>query len=129
MRLVIKVLVVFVLTGCSSDMSDSIVGTWSVTENVSEQVYQLEFQKDGTLRQTIAHETNIGRYTVTNDGEYRELLITWSNGGQASIWVRITEPNSMTFYDKRGEEAPDFTTAFKLGTLIRSHKPSDDSLH
>ena len=129
MRLVSKVLVVFVLTGCSSDVNYSIVGTWTVTENVSEQVYQEEFLKDGTLRLTQARETNVGRYTVSNYGEHRELLITWSNGSQASIWVRFTGPNSMTFYDNRGEEAPDFTTAFVLGTLIRSHKPSGDSPH
>ena len=128
MRLVSKVLVVFALTGCSSDVSDSIIGTWSVTENVSEQVYQLEFQWDGTLRQTLAHETNIGRYTVSNDGEHRDLLITWSNGSQASIWVRFTGPDSMTFYKNSGEEAPDFTTAFKLGTLNRLHEPSNDSI-
>lgn len=120
MRLLSRVLVIFALVGCSSGEDDLIVGTWSVTETVSNQVYQLDFQEDGVLRQTVGNKTNSGRYEIRNFGEHRELHITWSNESEASIWLRFLGNNSVKFYQRSGEEIPDFTTAFEMGTLTRS---------
>lgn len=105
------------LAGCSADKDDSIVGTWSVTENLSNQVYEIDFRPDGTLEQTVASETSIGRYTVASNSGHLDLLITWRNGSEAAIWARRIGPESMEFYDDTGVETPDFDSAFLLGTL------------
>ena len=117
MRFLCKLFAVSVLVGCSADVDESIIGTWSVTENLSGQVYELEFRPDGTLEQTVAGETDLGRYAVTSGSEHVDIVIAWANGSEAAIWARRIGPESMEFYDDTGLETPDFNTALLLGTL------------
>ncbi len=119
MRIGHVVISALILGACGAEDFDSLVGVWSVEEEVSNQVYELEFLQDGTVRQVVQGHTNHGSYTFHNNDGLGELLITWSNGSQSLNWVQPEGRNLIALYGDRDEERRGVVSTSKRAELSR----------
>ena len=115
------ILALAAIFACSArpDVDKSFVGAWLVAENVSNQLYEMEFREDGTLRLTVDGEVHLGQFNIDSVADLKVLNIEWSNGSRNSSWIVANSDGSLTTYEYHGESSPDFKTAFKLGDMTK----------
>lgn len=118
----LSILILAVLAACTKSDNDLLVGTWTINENVSDQVYEAEFGEDGSLEFTRRGKTVLARYELNEVSNHHLLKIYWDDKSTHMGWLRINADGSITQFSYNGESEPDFSTASRLGDMKKASR-------